>query len=108
MGACCSKPGEQLPAVTEEELNLLRENGHLPCLAVPKEDQAGKNNLQTVYVAEYENGTELTFLFLDEDRPNNCEDCLYDTIRRPLFGRCSGAFCFVDEICDGKRRAPIS
>ena len=44
---------------------------------------------QTVYVALYENGVELTLLFLDEDRPNACEDCIYDNIRRPLFGRFS-------------------
>ena len=44
---------------------------------------------QTVYVALYENGAELTLLFLDEDRPNACEDCVYDNIRRPLFGRFS-------------------
>lgn len=90
MGACCSKPGEQLPAVSEEELSQLRQEGHLPCLAVPQVDQQGHNNLQTVYVAKYEHGTELTLLFLDEDRPNQCQDCLYDTIRRPLFGRRSG------------------
>ena len=90
MGACCSAPGAQLPAVTEDEMKVLREKGHLPCLAVPKVDYKGRNNLQTVYVASYENGTELTFLFLDEDRPNKCEDFLYDTMRRPLFGRFSG------------------
>lgn len=38
---------------------------------------------------EYENGAEWTFLFLDEDRPNMCEDCIYDSIRAPLFGRSS-------------------
>jgi hypothetical protein len=90
MGACCSsKPGEQLPAVSEEELSQLRQEGHLPCIAIPSIDQTGENNLQTVYVANYEHGMELTFLFLDEDRPNKCQDCLYDTIRRPLFGRYS-------------------
>lgn len=92
MGLCCSKPAEQLPAVTEEEMNTLKQAGHLPRLAIPKVDQEGENNLQTVYAAHYENGTELTLLFLDEDRPNKCEDCLYDTIRRPLFGRFSGAY----------------
>ena len=38
---------------------------------------------------EYENGAEITFLFLDEDRPNMCEDFIYDNIRAPLFGRSS-------------------
>lgn len=90
MGVCCSKPGEELPAATQADIDILKEKGHLPCCGIPKVDAEGKNNLHTVYVAEYENGTELTFLFLDEDRPNKCEDCLYDTIRRPLFGRKSG------------------
>ena len=89
MGACCSGPAPELPHATEEDLKKLRERGHLPCLATPSVDFEGKNQLQTVYFAAYENGTELTFLFLDEDRPNACEDCLYDTIRRPLFGRYS-------------------
>ena len=26
---------------------------------------------------------------MDEDRPNMCEDCIYDNIRAPLFGRSS-------------------
>jgi hypothetical protein len=89
MGSCCSAPAEELPSATEDELNKLRERGHLPCLATPSSDFEGKNQCQTVYVAAYENGTELTFLFLDEDRPNVCEDFLYDNIRRPLFGRFS-------------------
>lgn len=89
MGACCSQITEELPAMTEEDMKRLREKGHLPCVATPSVDFEGLNQLQTIYVAEYENGTELTFLFLDEDRPNMCEDCIYDTIRRPLFGRYS-------------------
>lgn len=89
MGVCCSQPGDELPPLEEEDIRRLREKGHLPCVATPSVDFDGSNQLQTVYVAEYENGTELTFLFLDEDRPNACEDCLYDTIRRPLFGRYS-------------------
>ena len=89
MGACCSAPAAELPPATEDDLNKLRERGHLPCVATPSCDFEGKNQLQTVYFAAYENGTELTFLFLDEDRPNACEDCIYDTIRRPLFGRYS-------------------
>ena len=89
MGACCSAPAAELPPATEEDLSKLRERGHLPCVATPSKDFDGKNQLQTVYFAAYENGTELTFLFLDEDRPNACEDCVYDNIRRPLFGRWS-------------------
>jgi hypothetical protein len=89
MGACCSAPGEELPGLTEDDIQQLRFRGCLPCVATPSSDFVGKNQLSTVYVALYENGAELTFLFLDEDRPNACEDCLYDTIRRPLFGRFS-------------------
>lgn len=88
MGACCST-GAELPAATDDDIKRLRDKGHLPCIAGPSEDFKGKNQLQTVYIAEYENGTELTFLFLDEDRPNCCEDCVYDYLRRPLFGRWS-------------------
>ena len=89
MGACCSKEGAQLPAATAEEIERIRSAGHLPVVATPAVDFHGKNQLQTVYIAQYENGAEITLLFLDEDRPNMCEDCLYDTIRRPLFGRYS-------------------
>lgn len=90
MGLCYSAPAEKLPAATDEDIARLKGKGHLPRLAFPSVDLEGKNNLKVVYVAEYENGTELTFLFRDEDRPNPCEDCLYDTIRRPLFGRWEG------------------
>lgn len=62
MGECCSKIGEELPAATEEDLDRLKEKGHMPCVAVPTVDLKGDNHLQTVYVAEYEKGTELTFL----------------------------------------------
>jgi hypothetical protein len=89
MGACCSSEGEELPPATAEEIEKIRSNGHLPVVAGPTVDFQGLNQLQTVYIAEYENGAEITLLFLDEDRPNSCEDCLYDTIRRPLFGRYS-------------------
>lgn len=89
MGSCCSAPGAELPAASTEDLKKLKEKGHLPCVATPSVDFEGKNQLTTLYVAMYENGTELTLLFLDEDRPNACADCVYDTIRRPLFGRYS-------------------
>lgn len=89
MGGCCSQPGDELPGVTSEELEKIRTAGYLPTVATPTVDFHGKNQLTTVYIAMYENGAEITLLFLDEDRPNACEDCLYDTIRRPLFGRCS-------------------
>jgi hypothetical protein len=89
MGCICSAPLPDLPPASAEDLNTLRSRGHLPCVACPSVDFEGHNQLQTIYVAVYENGTELTLLFLDEDRPNACEDCLYDTIRRPLFGRFS-------------------
>ena len=89
MGACCSTEGEELPHATAEEIEKIRSNSHLPVVAGPTVDFQGLNQLQTVYIAEYENGAEITLLFLDEDRPNACEDCLYDTIRRPLFGRYS-------------------
>jgi hypothetical protein len=89
MGACCCSlaPAEDLPAATAEDIERIRSNGYLPVVAGPSIDFQGTNQIQTVYIAEYENGAELTLLFLDEDRPNACEDCLYDTIRRPLFGR---------------------
>lgn len=88
MGGCCSAPpGDELPLATEDELATVRAHGHLPVVAGPSVDFRGDNQLRTVYVAEYERGAELTFLFLDEDRPNACEDFLYDAIRRPLFGR---------------------
>lgn len=89
MGACCSQPAAELDHATAADIKRLREKGHLPCLAGPAVDFDGDNQCQTVYVAMYENGTELTFLFLDEDRPNMCEDFVYDQIRRPLFGRAS-------------------
>jgi hypothetical protein len=89
MGSCCSAPSADLPHASEEDIQRLRERGLLPCVAGPSSDFEGKNQLQTVYVALYENGAELTLLFLDEDRPNACGDCFYDTIRRPLFGRFS-------------------
>jgi hypothetical protein len=89
MGACCSQLGQELPAATEADIKRLREKGHLPCLAGPSSDFDGDNQCLTVYIAEYENGTEISFLFLDEDRPNMCEDWVYDNIRRPLFGRWS-------------------
>ena len=53
MGACCSAPGAELAAASDKEIELLQEKGRLPCVAVPKEDHAGNNNLQTVYVAQY-------------------------------------------------------
>jgi len=89
MGACCSAPGLELDHASEEDIKRLREKGHMICIAGPSADFDGDNQCCTVYYAEYENGTEMTFLFLDEDRPNRCEDILYDTIRRPLFGRTS-------------------
>jgi hypothetical protein len=87
MGACWSAPAEDLPPATAEDIERIRQKGLLPVVAGPSVDFQGANQLQTLYIAEYENGAELTLLFLDEDRPNACEDCLYDTIRRPLFGR---------------------
>jgi hypothetical protein len=87
MGACCSAPAEDLPPATAEDIERIRSKGYLPVVAGPAVDFQGTNQLQTVFIAEYENGAELTLLFMDEDRPNQCEDCLYDTIRRPLFGR---------------------
>lgn len=87
MGGCCSSQPPDLPEATNDDLNRLREKGYLPCLAGPSVDFDGQNQCQCVYIAEYENGAEITFLFLDEDRPNMCEDCVYDHIRRPLFGR---------------------
>lgn len=89
MGGCNSTPEADLPPATEADLKLLKERGHLPIVGIPSMDFHGKNQMQTLYVAVYENGTELTLLFLDEDRPNACGDCFYDTIRRPLFGRYS-------------------
>ncbi len=89
MGVCYSKQGEELPGATSEEIEQMRTKGHLPVIAGPSVDFLGTNQLQTIYIAEYEHGAEITLLFLDEDRPNACEDCIYDTIRRPLFGRYS-------------------
>jgi hypothetical protein len=89
MGACCSAEGVELPGCTAEEIENLRKKGYLPVVAGPSHDFKGDNQLQTVYIAEYENGAEITLLFLDEDRPNACGDCFYDTIRKPLFGRSS-------------------
>lgn len=89
MGGCYSTPADDLPTASEQDLRLLKERGHLPCIGSPSMDFDRKNQMQTLYVAMYENGTELTLLFLDEDRPNACGDCFYDTIRRPLFGRYS-------------------
>eukprot|EP00588_Corethron_pennatum_P022047 CAMPEP_0194312440 /NCGR_PEP_ID=MMETSP0171-20130528/9361_1 /TAXON_ID=218684 /ORGANISM="Corethron pennatum, Strain L29A3" /LENGTH=323 /DNA_ID=CAMNT_0039066949 /DNA_START=186 /DNA_END=1157 /DNA_ORIENTATION=- len=80
-------PGDELPAATEKEIEELHEKGYNIVVACPSLDFKGDNELATVYVAVYENGCEITLLFLDEDRPNQCEDCLYDAIRRPLFGR---------------------
>jgi hypothetical protein len=101
MGCCCSAPLPELPPASAGDLDTLRTRGHLPCVACPSVDFEGNNQLQTIYVAVYENGTELTLLFLDEDRPNACEDCLYDTIRRPLFGRFSdieSLFIIADKV----------
>jgi len=78
---------KQLPAASEEDIARLQEKGHLVCVAIPAVDIEGRNNLQTIYYAEYENGTEITLLFKDEDRPNALLDGVYDTIRKPLFGR---------------------
>lgn len=89
MGCCMSQPVEELPAATAEELEKIRSKAHLPVVATPSVDFDGNNQLTTVYIAQYENGAEITLLFLDEDRPNACEDFIYDTIRRPLFGRYS-------------------
>ena len=58
--------------------------------AMPQVDvQEGKNGIETVYLAEYDKGVEVTVEFADEDRPGWCGlcDCLYDCLRRPLFGR---------------------
>jgi len=89
MGGCCSTPAAELPAATENEIEELQQKGYNIVVAGPTHDFRGENELVTVYVAVYENGCEITMLFLDEDRPNKCEDCLYDHIRRPLFGRSS-------------------
>jgi len=93
MGAClctaCTPPGEDLSPLSDDEMKRLQARGFLPCVATPSVDFDGKNQLSCLYVAEYENGAEWTFLFLDEDRPNACQDCCYDYIRRPLFGRFS-------------------
>lgn len=92
--ACCSPPAVDLELIVDDELKELSQrlrtkHGYdlIPRVACPSCDFTGKNQLSTLYVAEYENGIELTFLFLDEDRPNMCTDRFYDCIRRPLFGR---------------------
>ena len=48
-----------------------------------------KNGIETVYMAEYAGGVEITVEFADEDYPGMCGllDCTYDCIRRPLYGR---------------------
>jgi hypothetical protein len=90
LGGCCLPPeGDELPALSAEEIRALRDRGCLPAVAGPSADFDGHNQLRTVYAALYENGAELTLLFRDEDRPSGCEDCLYDAVRRPLFGRTS-------------------
>jgi hypothetical protein len=71
-----------------------------PVFVIPKADAHRDNHLAAVYLCEYEHGTEYTALFLDEDRPNWCEDLFYDAIRRPLFGRTSDIetfFIFHDD-----------
>jgi hypothetical protein len=88
--SCCLPPeGDELPALSAEEIQALRDRGCLPAVACPSADFQGQNQLRTLYAALYENGAELTLLFRDEDRPSGCEDCLYDAVRRPLFGRTS-------------------
>jgi hypothetical protein len=76
-----------LPEASKEDYERLKGQGYVPCVAVCSLDIQGNNNLKTVYIAEYEHGAEITLLFLDEDRLNVCLDCVYDTVRRLLFGR---------------------
>ncbi|KAL3925366.1 MAG: hypothetical protein SGILL_000452 [Bacillariaceae sp.] len=85
--AFCAQPGEDLELLDEAEVVALKENGALPCVGLPTRDLEGSNQLTCMYIAQYENGYELTLLFLDEDRPNACADCCLDFLRRPLFGR---------------------
>lgn len=79
--------GEELPAATQGDLTRLRDKGLIPSVALPTVDVS--NILQVVYVAEYENGAEITLLFKDEDRPNPFLAVLYDMLRYPLYGRTS-------------------
>ncbi|KAL3915794.1 MAG: hypothetical protein SGARI_008109, partial [Bacillariaceae sp.] len=85
--AFCAQPGEDLDVLDDKEVATLQEKGVLPSVGIPSQDFEGSNQMTCLYVAEYENGYELTLLFLDEDRPNACADCCLDFIRRPLFGR---------------------
>lgn len=60
-----------------------------PIFKVPAEDIARGNEIVEVSFGEAtdEDGIEVTVIFRDEDRPNRCEDRMYDCIRLPLFGR---------------------
>ena len=89
MGGMCSRaPGAQLPAATAEDIQRLKSGGFLPILRSPEADiKQGNNGPETIYVAEYENGAEVTVLFLDEDRQANARTVSTTASAR----RCSAA-----------------
>jgi len=58
-----------------------------PIFMLPQVDVDGDNDVCEVCFGEVDGGVEVTVVFKDEDRPSQCQDCIYDFIRRPLFGR---------------------
>ena len=48
----------------------------LPVYALPKVDIAKGNGIKQVFLAEYENGFQLTIVFEDEDRPSAVTDAM--------------------------------
>lgn len=84
LGASVPDSGSREAPMFSSEVESL-----LPIFALPQSDVTNGNGISAVWVAEYENGIELSVKFDDEDRPTKCGDMFYDAIRKPLFGRSS-------------------
>lgn len=102
MGSKSSKEKEPFEASTQDEIAALRDDGKLLCVATPKSDIVeGNHNLATIFYAEYENGTELTLLFTEENQNDN----ILTALRKPLLGqKCDLVTIFI--LSDGTVEFP--
>merc|ERR1712232_261160 len=56
-------------------------NLHPPIIMMPEKDVEAGNGIEEVCFGQVDEGVEVTIVFADEDRPNKCEDFIYDHIR---------------------------
>jgi len=78
-------PGERASRSTIERLLGMSK---LPVMAIPKATNLHRSfELKQVFVADYENGVELTCVFEDAERPNSFTDAIADAVSAPFLGR---------------------